>query len=168
MERTTTATQSRAGPDCGGQHETAERIALAESLCATRGSKLTAIRRQVLELLWDSSRATGAYELIEALKRKHGRPVAPPTVYRALEFLISQRLVSKIESRNAYIPCAHPERPHDCLFFICSRCGESTEFEDPRIAQALAEDAATFGYRVTRPVVELEGTCENCMLTAAG
>ncbi len=168
MEHPPTQPQPCTDPNCSGQHAPAERVAMAASLCTGRGSKLTMIRREVLELLWERGRATGAYELIEALKLKHGRPVAPPTVYRALEFLMSQRLVSKIESRNAYVPCAHPERQHDCLFLICSICGVLTEFEDPRVAQALAEDAATLGYRVTRPVVELEGACENCILAAAG
>ena len=162
VERPPTQPQPCTDPGCRGQHAPAERVALAVSLCAARGNKLTAIRRQVLELLWERNQPTGAYSLIKALKLKISRPVGPPTVYRALEFLVSQRLVKKIESRNAFIPCAHPERQHDCLFFICRICGESTEFEDSRVAQALAEDAATLGYRVTRPVVEVEGTCENC------
>ena len=108
-------------------------------------------------------RPTGAYELIEALKLRNSRPVGPPTVYRALEFLMSQRFVLEIENRNAYVPCAHPERRHDCLFFICSNCGVSAESEDPRIEQLLAEDAAVLGFRVTRRVVEVEGTCSSCI-----
>ena len=125
------------------------------------------MRRQILELLWESGRPTGAYELIEALKLRASRPVGPPTVYRALEFLISQGLVSKIESRNAYVTCAHPERRHDCLFFICSDCGASAELEDLRVEQMLAEDAAALGYRVTRRVVEVEGTCASCIAAGA-
>ena len=160
--------QPRPGTDsnCRGQHAPAERVALAMSLCDARGAQLTTLRRQVLELLWESGRPTGAYELIEALKRRNSRPVGPPTVYRALEFLMSQRFVSKIESRNAYVPCAHPERHHNCLFFICSNCGVSTESEDPRVEQLLAEDAAILGFRVTRRVIEVEGTCGSCI--AAG
>ena len=153
-------------PDCREQHAPAERVAMAMSLCDARGAQLTTLRRQVLELLWESGRPTGAYELIEALKVRNSRPVGPPTVYRALEFLMSQRFVLKIESRNAYVPCAHPERPHDCLFFICSNCGGSAESEDPRVEQMLAEDAAVMGFRMTRRVVEVEGTCGSCI--AAG
>jgi len=105
--------------------------------------------------------------LIEALELRHSRPFGPPTVYRALEFLMSQRLVSKIESRNAYVPRTHPERQHDCLFFLCGICGASTELEDPRVAHALAEDAAALGYRVTRRVIEVEGACPNCIPSGA-
>lgn len=117
----------------------------------------------MLELLWAADRAMGAYELIEVLRHRTSRPVGPPTVYRALEFLMAQGLVSKIESRNAYAPCAHPERAHDCHFFLCSSCGASAEWEDERIGRLLAEDAAALGYRVTRPMVEVEGTCRRCI-----
>ena len=110
------------GPDCRGRHSPPERVALAVSICEGRGVQMTEMRRRVLELLWASGRPTGAYELIEAVKRRDSRPVAPPTVYRALNFLMAQGLVSRIESLNAYVPCAHPERDHDCLFFICSGC----------------------------------------------
>ena len=159
----------RPGTDsnCRGQHAPAERVALAVSLCGARGVQLTTLRRQILELLWESGRPTGAYELIEALKLRNSRPVGPPTVYRALEFLMSQGFVSKIESHNAYVPCAHPERHQDCLFFICGDCGASTELEDPRIEQLLAENAAHLGYRVTRRVVEVEGTCASCIAAGA-
>lgn len=153
--------------NCRGQHAPAERVALAMSLCGARGAQLTTVRRQILELLWESGRPTGAYELIEALKLRDSRPVGPPTVYRALEFLMSQGLVSKIESRNAYVPRTHPERRHECLFFICSNCGASVEVEDPRVAQLLVEDAAILGFRVTRPVVEVEGTCASCIAAGA-
>ncbi len=153
--------------NCRGHHAPAERVALAESLCGARGARLTPLRRQILELLWESGRPMGAYELIEALKLRDSRTVGPPTVYRALEFLMSQGLVSKIESRNAYVPCAHPERRHDCLFFICSNCGASAELEDLRVEQLLAEDAAVLGYRVTRRVVEVEGACASCIAAGA-
>ena len=154
-------------PNCRGQHAPAERVALAMSLCSGRGVQLTELRRQILELLWESGRPTGAYELIEAFKLRGSRPVWPPTVYRALEFLMAQGLVAKIESRNAYVPCAHPERRHDCLFFICSNCGASAESEDLRVEQLLAEDAAVLGYKVTRRVVEVEGTCASCIAAGA-
>ena len=150
-------------PNCRGQHAPAERVALAESLCGARGARLTPLRRQILELLWERGRPTGAYELIEALKHRDSRPVAPPTIYRALEFLMCQGFVSKIESRNAYVPCAHPERRHDCLFFICSNCGASFELEDQRLERLLAENAALIGFRTTRRVIEVEGTCMSCV-----
>ena len=148
--------------DRRGRHSARERVALAVSICERRGVQMTALRRRVLELLWASGRPTGAYELIEAIKPRDSRPVGPPTVYRALEFLIAQGLVSRIESLNAYVPCAHPERDHDCLFFICGGCRASVELEDPRIGGLLAEDAAALGFVATRRTVEVQGMCARC------
>ncbi len=122
---------------------------------------------QVTGVALESGRPTGAYELVEALKLRDSPPVGSPTVYRALEFMISQGLVSKIESRNAYVPCAHPERRHDCLFFICSNCGAAIELEDQRLEGLISEDAALIRFRATRCVVEVEGTCARCIATGA-
>ena len=163
MTRLSIQPQPCADPNCRGQHSPDERIALAQSLCGERGVQLTKRRHQILKLLWESDRPMGAYELIEALKRRETRPVGPPTVYRALEFLIAQGLVSKIESRNAYVPCTHPERRHDCLFFICSNCGASFEMEDQRLEQLISENAALVEFHPTRRVIEVEGLCTTCI-----
>ena len=167
MTKTPARPQPCSDPDCRGRHSPRERVALAKSICERRGARLTEIRRRVLELLWASGRPTGAYALIEAVTLRDSRPVGPPTVYRALEFLMAQGLVSKIESLNAYVPCMHPERDHDCLFFICGGCRETFELEDPRIGGLLAEDAADLGFVATRRTVEVEGTCARCAETGA-
>ena len=154
-------------PDCRGQHSPLERVALAVSICEGRGARMTELRRRILELLWASGQPTGAYELIEAVKLRDSRPVGPPTVYRALEFLMAQGLVARIESLNAYVPCVHPERDHDCLFFICSGCRASVEHEDSRIGGLLAEDAAVLGFVAARRTVEVEGMCARCAQAGA-
>ena len=162
MIKPPTRPRPRSDPDYRGRHSPRERVALAVAICEARGVRMTALRRRVLELLWASGRPTGAYELLEAVKRRDSRPVGPPTVYRALEFLMAQRLVSKVESLNAYLPCAHPERDHDCLFFICGGCRASVELEDPRIGGLLDEDAAVLGFVTTRRTIEIEGMCAQC------
>ena len=67
-------------------------IGHAKSLCADRGVKLTPVRQRVLELVWQSHQPIGAYELLASLA-KEGFNSAPPTVYRALEFLSGQGLL---------------------------------------------------------------------------
>ena len=156
-----------ADPDARRPLSPRERVALAVSICEGRGVRMTALRRRVLELLWTSGRPTGAYELIRAVKPGGSRPVGPPTVYRTLEFLMAQGFVSRIASLNAYVPCAHPERHHDCLFFICSGCRVSVELEDPRIGGLLAEDAEALGFVATRRTIEVEGMCAECAAAAA-
>src|ERR1700730_19032369 len=113
----------------------ADAITHAEAVCAERGERLTAPRRQVLEVLASSHKPIGAYEIMDALARKR-RP-APITVYRALEFLMKQGLVHRIESRNAYLACAHN---HDSgaivAFLMCDTCGAAGEVPTAAMGQA--------------------------------
>jgi Fur family zinc uptake transcriptional regulator len=150
-------------PECRGPHRPAERVALAESLCSARGVRLTALRRRVLELLWEFGRPTKAYELIAALKCGGSRRVSPPTVYRVLDFLIEERLVSRIESRNAFVPCMHPERRYDCIHLICKTCGSSVDLESSTVQQLLTESGSAFGFSISKRIVEVEGTCAGCI-----
>ena len=67
----------------------ARSLADAESLAYERGVALTPLRRRVLEMILEANRPLGAYALLAGLKTKTGRAM-PPTVYRALAFLIEQ------------------------------------------------------------------------------
>lgn len=74
----------------------ADAMAHAEQVCARRGQKFTPIRRHVLQALLSSHRPLGAYEVIDELAKTMPRP-APITVYRALDFLMENGLVHRIE-----------------------------------------------------------------------
>jgi Fur family zinc uptake transcriptional regulator len=141
-------------------------LAAAASLCRERGVQLTKVRRRVLEALWQAGQPLSAYELMPRLEAALERRLTPPTVYRSLDFLVDQRLVSRIESRNAFVPCAHPEHPHACVFFVCDRCSTSVEVENTTVEHLLADDAASLGFEVRRRVVELQGLCARCVASA--
>src|SRR5215470_19039883 len=90
-------------------HESCVEMALdrAATLCGERGARLTELRRNVLALVWEGHEPVGAYHILDALRRRHPG-AAPPTVYRALEFLGEQGLIHRIESLNAYVGCDRP------------------------------------------------------------
>ncbi|MCY3767736.1 MAG: transcriptional repressor, partial [Gemmatimonadetes bacterium] len=90
----------------------------AEALCLERGARLTEQRKTVLQLLCVSDKPLSAYELLERMRGVVRNP-APPTVYRALDFLLGQGLAHRLESLNAYVGCAHPDHPHASQFLIC-------------------------------------------------
>ncbi len=133
----------------------------AETLCRERGVRLTEQRKAVLQLLCVSEKPLSAYDLLERMRGVVRNP-APPTVYRALHFLLDQGLVHKLESLNAYVGCAHPDHPHASQFLICDDCGEVAEVEDPSVARSLKAAGNEIGFRTRRPVVELLGTCAQC------
>ncbi len=133
----------------------------AAQLCAARGARLTELRRQVLRLVWGGHEPVGAYAVLESLKRSHPG-AAPPTVYRALDFLIEHGLIHRIESLNAYVGCSRPERPHVSQFLICGKCGAAAELDDPAIARAVLRRAAELGFVVEQQTIELSGLCPRC------
>jgi Fur family zinc uptake transcriptional regulator len=137
-------------------------LAEAEALCAARGERLTSLRRRVLELVWAGHRPVGAYAILERMRERGGRKPAPPTVYRALDFLRAQGLVHRIESLNAFVGCDRPERPHAVQFMICRACRISVELHDEGIAAAIGAAARAAGFSLQDRVVELAGLCRDC------
>ncbi len=133
-----------------------------ESACARHGLQLTALRRQVLTILGESAGPLGAYAIIDQLSRREGKPVAPPTVYRTLDFFLEHGFVYKIESRNAYAPCEHLGHAHHGALLLCEKCGRSDEIEDVKLDRLLQEAAARAGFAPHRQMVELVGLCRDC------
>jgi Fur family zinc uptake transcriptional regulator len=136
----------------------------AEALCAQRGVRFTAQRRRVLELVCRAERPVGAYEILDQLHT--GASAAPPTVYRALDFLLEQGFVHKLETLHAFIGCTHPEHPHASQFLICADCGRVKELENEAIAGSLRSAAQETGFHPKRPVIEVLGTCAQCTYKA--
>jgi len=143
----------------------ADALDAAERVCAGRGAQLTDLRRRVLELVWQSHQPVGAYQLLAALGRDGHQP-APPTIYRALDFLQAQGLVHRIESRNAFVGCPHPETSHTGQLMICEACGTVTELLDPAIGDAVRRGAHAAGFRPERITLEVEGICARCSTQA--
>ena len=139
----------------------AEALDKAEALCRDRGARLTKLRRRVLELVWTGHAPVGAYEVLNHLSRERAR-AAPPTVYRALEFLLDQGLVHRIESLNAFVGCPDPDETHSGQFLICRDCGTAAETHDADINRAIARRAAALGFAVEHKTVELRGLCSAC------
>lgn len=137
-------------------------LAQAFQLCQQRGVRLTSLRRQVLELIWQDHKPVGAYTILEHLSRQKEKHIAPPTVYRVLEFLLEQRLIHKIISLNAFIGCWHPEATHIAQFLICERCGNAVEFDAPQANVDMLQQASQLGFKVKKQTVELIGVCYFC------
>jgi len=143
-------------------HKLEEILAQAEQLCVDRGLRLTETRNQVLRLLCASEKPLSAYDLLDQLSElNHNRP-APPTVYRALDFLLEQGLAHKLESLSAFVGCSHPQHPHASQFLICVDCGGVNEMENSRLNENVEVACAEHGFTPTHPVIELVGVCAQC------
>ena len=134
----------------------------AGRICEERGARLTDLRRQVLGLILETPGPAGAYELLDRL-RPTRHSAAPPTVYRALDFLLEHGLIHRLERLSAFVGCvAHEHEDHAAQFLICIGCKRVIELEDRGTADALAEAAGRAGFSVSRATVEAEGLCDAC------
>lgn len=137
-------------------------LATAERLCAEAGARLTPLRKRVLELVWASHKPLGAYELLDQLAQEGHKP-APPTIYRALDFLLQHGLVHRITSLNAFLGCTHPEQAHGGYFLICQHCGTAEELTEVKgLTTAIDATTAAAGFTVTHGALELMGSCQAC------
>lgn len=136
---------------------------MAEALgrCAERGVRLTPVRRRVLQILLESHKPIGAYELLKRLTAE-GFPGQPPIVYRALEFLQFLGVVHRIESKNAFVACGLPKGVHPSQFLICTECARIAEFESPDVTELLVQTAAVAGFEIAKTTLEIEGVCQDC------
>lgn len=133
----------------------------AEALCDRRNLRFTELRKQVLELVCKAEQPLGAYQLLDEL-RDSGRSAAPPTVYRALDFLLEQGLVHRLATNNTYLACAHPQRPHAAVFLVCSACGHTREVHTPGVIDELGKLADQFEFAINHASVEVTGLCSRC------
>jgi len=143
------------------RHCVEEAVDAAEKLCAAKDLRFTTLRRRVLELVWASHKPIGAYALLDEL-RNEDLGSAPPTVYRALDFLIENGLIHRIERMNAFVGCSHPGEQHRGFFLICGECGNAEELESASVADTIAASASRHGFAARDMTLEVTGTCADC------
>ena len=142
-------------------------IDAVEAACRARGLRLTPVRARVLGLVADAGKPVKAYDLLEMLKPgATGDSVgaaAPPTIYRALDFLLANGFIHKLESVNAFVACHHPSTAqHSVPFLICDRCHSAVELEDRQVVAALDERARALGFVPQAQTLEVHGLCARC------
>ena len=143
-------------------HSVETRLAEAEQMCVQTGARLTPLRKEVLSLILNATGPMGAYDLLAKLKCHSERPAAPPTVYRALDFLLEKGLIHRLTSINAYIPCCHPREGHQAAFLICSVCHTVKEASAQGLMQQLDQLAGSDQFTPHHSIIEISGTCQQC------
>ena len=162
--RATTQRRKALFPKTPHDHQScvAGALGAAQTIAAERRLRFTPLRRRVFEIVSRSHRPLGAYDVMAVLAKTGGTRIAPPTVYRALDFLRAHGFVHRIDSLNAFVACFAPSRPHRAYFFLCEGCGRAAEIEDAGLIAALRASAAAAHFSVARETVEIAGRCGEC------
>ena len=138
-------------------------LAQAEKLCLKRNVRLTPQRLEVLRLMTLQNGAISAYDLLDLLRESEPQ-AKPPTVYRALDFLLEQGFVHKVESTNSYVLCHLIDHPtHTSAMYICDRCGQVKEQSADGVEDILQAVAARMGFALRHNVIEAHGLCSECV-----
>lgn len=143
-------------------HCVSDALSVAKRICGERGVKLTPQREQVLTLIWQNHKPLGAYDLLDMLSHISTKRVAPPTVYRALDFLLEQGFIHRINGLNAYIGCPSPEDRHQSHFLLCRLCGVAVEISSAPVTEAISLAARNAGFSVENHSLEVIGVCPTC------
>ncbi len=137
-------------------------IKQVEEICAARGVRLTSQRKRVFELICASDKASSAYDLLDDLKKSEPQ-AKPPTVYRALDFLMEQGFIHRVESTNSFISCCSCNaHKHFSQLLICDKCGNVVELQDDHLIAQLEKNAELHGFKIANHVIESHGVCQSC------
>ena len=147
-----------------GAHDHAAQMLEAEKRCADAGESLTPLRRRVLELLLDHHGPAKAYDLLPLLDGE--KTAKPPTIYRALDFLVKMGFAHRIESLNAFVACDVGACARSTIFLICEKCGGAEEFDAGHALIDLADAARKDGFAINRTMIEASGVCASCQQAA--
>lgn len=161
MGRTTLSTPKKKAAPHNHRNCVRDALLAAERVCEERNLKLTPLRRQVLEIVWSRHEPIGAYDILGVLSSAEHRP-SPPTVYRALEFLLEAGLVHRIDSLNAFKGCESPESGHRAQFLVCRSCHHVEELDDRAIEAAIGARAKSVGFSISAGTLEIRGLCQQC------
>ncbi|MTH34590.1 transcriptional repressor [Paracoccus limosus] len=142
-------------------HCAATVLSRAEAQARAEGVRLTPVRRRVLEILLESHRAMGAYDVLDRLAAE-GFGKQPPVAYRALDFLVEHGFAHRVRRLNAYAACLSEQRDHSPAFLICRSCEQVAEAESSALRAAIHDLGAESGFAVERSTIELLGLCARC------
>lgn len=151
--------------ETGIPRETLPFVAAAVESCHRRGLTMTPIRRRVLEVVAESPVPLAAYAIIHRLSGT--KLLAPPTVYRALEFLVEAGFVRHLVTRKAFVLCARADEPFVAVL-ICTDCGDASEMAVEEVRNAVGRYASSTGFTPFGRALEIEGRCALCTSSAAG
>jgi Fur family zinc uptake transcriptional regulator len=134
----------------------------AEAALVARGEAWTPLRAAVFDALTTFAAPASAYEITDAVSRGEGRRLTANSIYRILDLFTATNIITRVESRNAFIVNVHPLQRHDCILLVCDACGSTGHIDDDSTVARLRAVVAATDFVVARAVIEMRGRCAAC------
>ncbi|HFU75103.1 MAG TPA: transcriptional repressor [Arcobacter sp.] len=142
--------------------ENNEIISQLKAIIKSKGMKYTEQRAVILQILIDLDDHLSAEEVHEIVKREHPEHnIGIATIYRTLNFLEEVELISSISfGKDGKKYEGNNKKHHD--HFICTECGNITEFTDEIIEKRQEKIAGDLGFKITDHTLQIYGICSKC------
>ena len=129
---------------------------------ATRGLKLTAERRRILDEVFRQHDHFEADELLFRMRQKKLR-VSKATLYRTLPLLVKAGLLREelFGERHSHYEHVHGQAHHDHL--VCLECGKLEEFLSEEIEKEQDRICTKRRFAATGHKMSIYGYCKACM-----
>jgi len=134
-------------------------LAAAANFVKRAGARFTPIRKRVYDLLLHSKQPLGAYDILGLMGGVGSSK--PPTVYRALDWLMDMGLAKKVTSQSKYVALRPDKKSEAVAFLLCQSCGQAETFDPGPMAENLASIAAEKGFSERETVIEVMGFCKD-------
>jgi Fur family zinc uptake transcriptional regulator len=103
-----------------------------------------------------------AYEILAVLSPTVR--MSPVSVYRALDRLIRDGRVHRIESCSSYVPCTHAHFDNEPnLIAICEQCGRAEEFQVTDAVRNVRASVRAHTFQFASMSLEVRGRCRSCV-----
>jgi Fur family transcriptional regulator, ferric uptake regulator len=139
-----------------------ERRTLYQEL-ASKGIRLTAQRRALIEVIQEATEHLDAGSLLE-LARKKEPNINRATVYRTIELLKNLRLIDELDLMHLEGEKHYYEvkTKRDHVHLACFSCGRIEEFSSPLFEGLKAEISKQSGFTIRVTRLEVGGNCRAC------
>ena len=132
-----------------------------EKYCDEHNLRVTPPRLSAFKIIHSATKPMTAYEVLEGMAQDIKSP-KPPTAYRAIEFLLENGFIHRIESLNAYIPCEEKHKHDGSQFMICTVCGDVEEIHLCTLPTKLQDKVTAENFTLHHWNVEIHGICAKC------
>jgi len=143
--------------------EVQDSIAKVFEICELNSLVFTEIRQKIFEIIIKYKKPIKAYEILDVFTEVTGKRAHPPTIYRAIDFLIENGFIHKLNSINSYVGCFHPKVHKECYFLICKICNIYQECCDKNLTDNIFKTANKRDFIVSNTTLEIEGHCHGCI-----
>ena len=130
----------------------------AERLANQIGERFTPIRRHVYKSLIGAPQPLGAYEILDMLDGIGAQK--PPTVYRALDWLLKLGLIRKVSSISKFVALPQGQSTDPMAVLICRDCGKVDVMESNHPVTQLIDAAKGKGFKEVEATLEILGECD--------